>query len=83
MAIVATLIVDGPTPLQGEIKVAGAKSSMSKLLTVEPCEFANVPAIGDTEITKAISEALGAGIGSYGFFFPPITARTMPTGEYD
>ena len=58
MAIVATLIVDGPTPLQGEIEVAGAKSSMSKLLTVERCEFANVPAIGDTEITKAISEGL-------------------------
>ncbi|MBT4980795.1 MAG: UDP-N-acetylglucosamine 1-carboxyvinyltransferase [Gemmatimonadetes bacterium] len=60
-----TLIVDGPTPLKGEIEVAGAKNSMSKLLTAsmltaEPCEFTNVPAIGDTEITKAICEALGA-----------------------
>ena len=60
-----TLIVDGPTPLRGEIEVAGAKNSMSKLLTAsmltsEPCSFSNVPAIGDTEITKAICEALGA-----------------------
>ena len=66
MAIVATLIVDGPTPLQGEIEVAGAKSSMSKLLTVERCEFANVPAIGDTEITKAISEWLAPDLGAVG-----------------
>ena len=60
-----TLTVDGPTPLRGEIEVAGAKNSMSKLLTAsmltsEPCSFSNVPAIGDTEITKAICEALGA-----------------------
>ncbi|HIG54684.1 MAG TPA: hypothetical protein EYQ18_12020 [Candidatus Handelsmanbacteria bacterium] len=60
----ATLIVDGPTPQQGEIEVAGAKSSMSKLLTVEPCEFANVPAIGDTEITKATSEGLAPDLGA-------------------
>ena len=60
-----TLIVDGPTPLRGEIEVAGAKNSMSKLLTAsmltaDPCTFTNGPAIGDTEITKAICEALGA-----------------------
>ena len=67
MAIVATLIVDGPTPLQGEIEVAGAKSSMSKLQTVERCEFANVPAIGDTEITKAISEWLAPLLHRHGW----------------
>jgi UDP-N-acetylglucosamine 1-carboxyvinyltransferase len=62
---VETLIVEGPTPLKGEIEVAGAKNSMSKLLTAsmltaEPCTLTNVPAIGDTVITKAICEALGA-----------------------
>jgi len=60
-----TLIVEGPTPLRGEIHVAGAKNSMSKLLTAsmltaENCTFTNVPAIGDTEISKQICEALGA-----------------------
>ena len=64
-AIMETLIVDGPTPLKGEIEVAGAKNSMSKLLTAsmltaESCSFTNVPEIGDTEITKLICEALGA-----------------------
>ena len=60
-----TLIIEGPTPLKGEIHVAGAKNSMSKLLTAsmltaETCTFNNVPAIGDTEISKQICEALGA-----------------------
>ncbi len=59
------LIVEGPTPLRGEIEVAGAKNSVSKLLTAsmltaEQCSFTNVPAIGDMEITKRICEALGA-----------------------
>lgn len=60
-----TLIVEGPTPLKGEIQVAGAKNSMSKvltasMLTAERCTFTNVPAIGDTQISKEICEALGA-----------------------
>ena len=60
-----TLIVEGPTPLRGEIQVAGAKNSVSKLLTAsmltpQRCTFTNVPAIGDTEITKQICESLGA-----------------------
>lgn len=28
-----TLAIEGPTPLRGEIEVAGAKNSVSKLLT--------------------------------------------------
>ena len=60
-----TLAIEGPTPLRGEIEVAGAKNSVSKLLTAsmltaEPCRFLNVPAIGDMEITKRICQALGA-----------------------
>ena len=60
-----TLAIEGPTPLRGEIEVAGAKNSVSKLLTAsmltaEPCRFFSVPAIGDMEITKRICQALGA-----------------------
>mgnify|MGYP000216929712 FL=1 len=60
-----SFVVEGPTPLQGEISVSGAKNSMSKILTAsmltaEPCHFQNVPAIGDTEITKEICCAVGA-----------------------
>ena len=60
-----SFVVEGPTPLQGEIGVSGAKNSMSKILTAsmltaEPSYFDNVPAIGDTEITKEICCAVGA-----------------------
>ena len=60
-----TLAIEGPTPLRGEIEVAGAKNSVSKLLTAsmlaaEPCRFFNVPSIGDMEINKRICQALGA-----------------------
>ena len=60
-----TLRVTGPTPLAGEVVVPGAKNSVSKLLTAslltaEPSTFTNVPAIGDTEITRRICESLGA-----------------------
>ena len=58
------LIVEGPTPLKGEIEVSGAKNSVSKLLTAsmltsETCRFENVPHIGDTEVTKEICASLG------------------------
>jgi len=63
-----TLIVDGPTPLKGEIEVAGAKNSMSKLLTAsmltaEPCEFTNVPAIGDDVGAVSASPRPGGSAG--------------------
>jgi UDP-N-acetylglucosamine 1-carboxyvinyltransferase len=52
-------------PLRGEVRVSGAKNSITKLmvaamLTTEPCVFHNVPAIGDSQITRVICEALGA-----------------------
>lgn len=60
-----TWTVDGGTPLHGEIQLTGAKNSITKLmvlalLTDEPCVYSNAPAIGDSQITQAICEALGA-----------------------
>lgn len=60
-----TWTVEGGVPLRGEVRVSGAKNSITKLLvasmlTTEPCIFHNVPYIGDSQITRAICEALGA-----------------------
>ena len=60
-----TWTIEGSTPLRGEVRVSGAKNSITKLmvasmLTKEPCVFHNTPHIGDSQITRAICEALGA-----------------------
>ena len=60
-----TWTVEGGVPLRGEVQLSGAKNSITKLmvasmLTKEPCIFHNVPSIGDSQITRAICEALGA-----------------------
>jgi UDP-N-acetylglucosamine 1-carboxyvinyltransferase len=60
-----TWTVEGGVPLRGEVQLSGAKNSVTKLmvasmLTKEPCIFHNVPSIGDSQITRAICEALGA-----------------------
>jgi UDP-N-acetylglucosamine 1-carboxyvinyltransferase len=60
-----TWTVEGGVPLRGEVQLSGAKNSITKLmvasmLTTEPCIFHNAPSIGDSQITRAICEALGA-----------------------
>jgi hypothetical protein len=60
-----TWTIEGGTPLRGEVRVSGAKNSITKLmvtsmLTKEPCVLHNTPHIGDSQITRAICEALGA-----------------------
>ena len=60
-----TWTIEGGAPLRGEVRVSGAKNSITKLmvasmLTNEPCVFHNTPHIGDSQITRAICEALGA-----------------------
>lgn len=58
------LKIIGGTPLKGEVKVAGAKNAMTKLLVAsllsdKKCRFYNVPNIGDVEITLALCQELG------------------------
>ena len=60
-----TWIIEGGTPLCGTVHLSGAKNSITKLmvlslLTKMPCIFSNAPQIGDSQITQAICEALGA-----------------------
>lgn len=58
------LKIQGGQPLKGEIKAAGAKNAMTKLLVASlvsnrSCTFHNVPNIGDVEVTVALCEQIG------------------------
>jgi len=61
---VEQFVITGPTRLQGQLAVPGAKNSVSKLLaasmlSADPSEFSNVPEIDDTSVTMDICESLG------------------------
>jgi len=58
------LKITGGKPLKGNVKVAGAKNAMTKLLVAsllsdKKCVFYNVPNIGDVEVTVALCEEIG------------------------
>ncbi|MBN1878049.1 MAG: UDP-N-acetylglucosamine 1-carboxyvinyltransferase [Anaerolineae bacterium] len=60
-----TWIIEGGTPLRGEVQLRGAKNSITKLmvtsmLTQAPCVFDKAPHIGDSQITQNLCEVLGA-----------------------
>jgi len=57
--------IKGGKPLKGEIKAAGAKNAITKLLVAsllsdKKCTFYNVPNIADVEITVNLCKALGS-----------------------
>lgn len=58
------LFIKGGIPLTGEVKAAGAKNAMTKLLVAsllsdKRCTFYNVPNIGDVEVTVALCREIG------------------------
>lgn len=58
------LKVEGGGPLQGQVKAAGAKNAITKLLVAsllsdKRCVFYNVPNIGDVEVTAALCREIG------------------------
>lgn len=58
------LKIKGGTPLKGNVKAAGAKNAMTKLLVAsllsdKMCRFYNVPNIGDVEVTVALCQEIG------------------------
>lgn len=61
------LKIQGGRPLQGQIRAAGAKNAMTKLLVAsllsnKKCTFHNVPNIGDVEITVNLCREIGSEI---------------------
>jgi UDP-N-acetylglucosamine 1-carboxyvinyltransferase len=58
------LKITGGKPLKGQVKAAGAKNAMTKLLVAsllsdKRCRFYNVPNIGDVEVTVALCQEIG------------------------
>jgi UDP-N-acetylglucosamine 1-carboxyvinyltransferase len=58
------LKIKGGAPLKGQVKAAGAKNAMTKLLVAsllsdKKCRFYNVPNIGDVEVTVALCQEIG------------------------
>src|ERR1700722_19793447 len=58
-------VIQGGKPLFGEIKIAGAKNAVSKmmvasLLTDEPCILENFPQIGEVEIITELLQTIGS-----------------------
>src|SRR5437879_1951048 len=58
------LKITGGKPLQGTVRAAGAKNSITKLLIAsllsdKRCVFYNVPNIGDVEITLTMCQEIG------------------------
>lgn len=58
------LKITGGIPLKGQVKAAGAKNAMTKLLVAsllsdKRCTFYNVPNIGDVEVTVSLCQEIG------------------------
>ena len=60
-----SLIIEGGTPLRGEVDISGAKNAVlpilaATLLTEEPCTIRRVPRLRDVRFMGGILESLGA-----------------------
>ncbi|MCB1112984.1 MAG: UDP-N-acetylglucosamine 1-carboxyvinyltransferase, partial [Chlamydiia bacterium] len=58
------LKITGGKPLNGHVKVSGAKNAISKLLVAsllsdKPCRFYNVPNISEVDVTVALCQEIG------------------------
>lgn len=58
------LKIKGGTPLKGQVRAAGAKNAMTKLLVAsllsdKTCRFYNVPNIGDVAVTVSLCQEIG------------------------
>jgi len=61
----ALLQIEGGTPLQGHVRVSGAKNVVTKLLVAsllsnKKCRFTSVPDIGDVRVTVELCREIGA-----------------------
>ena len=57
--------IEGGIPLEGEVRVSGAKNAalpllISSLLTADKCIFSNVPELEDISVTLKLLSNLGA-----------------------
>ncbi|OFC72135.1 UDP-N-acetylglucosamine 1-carboxyvinyltransferase [Alteromonas confluentis] len=84
------LIIKKSPPLNGEVRISGAKNAalpllMTPLLTDDLCRFTNVPALRDINTTTALLKELGAEVARPGANEVTINASTLNsvTASYD
>src|SRR5207247_3054841 len=58
-------LIEGGTPLFGQVRISGAKNAVTKLiistlLTDDPCVLRNVPLLGDMHLTLALCLDIGS-----------------------
>ncbi len=63
------LVIEGGTPLRGEVAASAAKNAAlpalcAALLTSGPVELENVPALADVTTTRSLLEGLGGGVST-------------------
>jgi UDP-N-acetylglucosamine 1-carboxyvinyltransferase len=63
------LVIEGGTPLRGEVPVSAAKNAAlpdlcAALLTAQPVVLENVPALADVSTTRSLLEGLGGAIST-------------------
>ncbi|WHL25307.1 MAG: UDP-N-acetylglucosamine 1-carboxyvinyltransferase [Candidatus Blochmannia vicinus] len=78
----------GPTPLNGEVKISGAKNSalpilFATLLTEEPVEIFNVPKLKDIDITIKLLKTLGAKVEHCDVVFADTSSVNTCCAPYD
>jgi len=67
----AKIIIEGGSPLNGDIRVSGAKNAAlpimaGVILSTEPVELANVPALNDVNTMDRVLQALGTRVENVG-----------------
>ena len=81
------IVIEGGTPLSGEISISGAKNSALKLmvaclLTDEPLELTNMPNLRDTRFLGQLLENFGVevsdGVGRLSLHAKTLTTTTAP-----
>ncbi|URJ28120.1 UDP-N-acetylglucosamine 1-carboxyvinyltransferase [Candidatus Blochmannia vicinus] len=78
----------GPTPLNGEVRISGAKNSalpilFATLLTEEPVEIFNVPKLKDIDVTVKLLKKLGAKVEHCDVVFADTSSVNTCCAPYD
>jgi UDP-N-acetylglucosamine 1-carboxyvinyltransferase len=83
-----SLIIKGGIPLEGEVRISGAKNAVlpilaATLLTSEPCVIRNVPDLSDVKYMAEILEKLGAEVKLEGGTIQVRARKIKPMADYD
>jgi UDP-N-acetylglucosamine 1-carboxyvinyltransferase len=83
-----SLLIEGGTPLHGEVTISGAKNAVlpilaATLLTSEPCVIRRVPDLSDVKFMGEILASLGAEVSAKDGIVRVRAKKIRPVGDYD